>query len=170
MYASLGRLLAALNIAASFLTMGLMLLIGVDVFGRWLAGRPLQGVPEIAKLAIVCIVWLQMGYTLHIRKHLRADTLLQIMPPAGKRTVAALNALGGVFIFAVVAYAGYWELLRSWTSGIFEGEHPVRVPVWPVWLVITVGAALTAVEYAVQLAQAVGVGTYRDDAGGPEAG
>jgi TRAP-type C4-dicarboxylate transport system permease small subunit len=168
MYASLGRLLAALNIAASFLTLGLILLIGVDVFGRWLAGYPLQGVPEIAKLAIVCIVWLQMGYTLHIRKHLRADTLLQVMPLGGRRTVAALNALGGLFIFAVIAYAGYWELLRSWTGGIFEGEHPVRVPVWPVWLVITLGAALTAIEYAVQFSQAAGFGTYRDDSGGSE--
>lgn len=163
MYATFGRALSYLNIAASLLTVGLLLLIGVDVFGRWLFRHPIQGVPEITKLGIVAIVWLQMSYTLHIRKQLRADSLLHFMPAGGKRTIAFLNALLGVFVFGVVAYAGYFELVRSWTNGVFEGEHPVRIPVWPVWGLLVLGAALTAVEYALQGFQAAGFGTFIDD-------
>jgi len=162
-YRSFGRLLSGLNIAGSVLTLGLLVLIGIDVFGRWLFGRPLRGVPELAKLGIVAIVWLEFGYPLHIRKHLRADSLLHFMPRAGKRTVALLNAVLGAFILGAVAYAGYFEFIRSWTNGVFEGEHPVRIPVWPVWGLLVVGAALTALEYAIQAFQAAGFGTFKDD-------
>ncbi|MBO0765303.1 MAG: TRAP transporter small permease [Hyphomicrobiaceae bacterium] len=163
MYRAFGHVLSALNICAGVLTLALMLLIGTDVFGRWLAGRPLQGVPELTKLGIVAIVWLQMAYTLHARKHLRADSLLNLMPRGGKRTVALLNAAFGAFIFGVIAYAGYFQLVDSWIGGTFEGEEPIRVPVWPVWLVLTAGAGLTAAEYAIQSLQAAGLGRFRDD-------
>jgi TRAP-type C4-dicarboxylate transport system permease small subunit len=163
MYASFGRLLSLLNIAASVLTLGLLVLIGIDVIGRWLFGHPLRGVPELTKLGIVAIVWLQIGYTLHIRKHLRADSLLHIMPRAGKRAVALLNAVLGMLMLGVVAYAGYFEFIRSWTNGVCEGEYPVRVPVWPIWGLLVLGAALTAAEYAIQAFQAAGFGTFTDD-------
>jgi TRAP-type C4-dicarboxylate transport system permease small subunit len=163
MHRALGHVLSGLNILAGLLTVALMLLIGTDVLGRWLLGRPVQGVPELTKLGIVVIVWLQMGYTLHIRKHLRTDSLLQLMPRGGKRAVALVNAVCGAFIFGVIAYAGWFELVRSWTAGTFEGEEPMRVPVWPIWLTLVAGAALTAVEYAIQGLQAAGLGRFTDD-------
>jgi len=163
MYPAFGRALSALNVLAGLLTLGLMGLIGADVLGRWLLGRPIQGVPELTKLGIVAIVWAQMGYTLHVRKHLRADSLLGLMPAAGKRTVAFVNAVCGAFVFGVIVYAGYFELIRAWTNGTFEGEHPMRVPVWPVWLMLVLGAALTTAEYVIQATQAAGLGRFRDD-------
>jgi TRAP-type C4-dicarboxylate transport system permease small subunit len=163
MYLAFGRVLSALNILAGLLTVGLMGLIGTDVLGRWLLGRPIQGVAELTKLGIVAIVWAQMAYTLHTRKHLRADSLLRLMPSGGKRTVALINAVCGTFVFGVIAYAGYFELVRSWTNGTFEGEHPMRVPVWPIWLLLVLGAALTAAEYVVQGMQAAGLGRFTDD-------
>jgi TRAP-type C4-dicarboxylate transport system permease small subunit len=165
MYQVLGRILSTLNFGASVLTLAIMVLIGVDVFGRALFGRPLYGVPEITKLSIVCLVWLQMAYTLHVRKHLRADTLLGIMPSAGRRVVMLANGIGGVFVFSVIASYGYFELARAWSTGTFEGEDPVRLPIWPVWLILVVGAALTALEYLVQSAQAAGFGGYREEGG-----
>jgi TRAP-type C4-dicarboxylate transport system permease small subunit len=163
MYQAFGRVLSALNVLAGLLTVALMGLIGADVLGRWLLGRPIQGVPELAKLGIVVIVWTQMAYTLHVRKHLRADSLLRLLPAGGKRMVALVNAVCGSAVFGIIAYAGYFQLIRAWTSGTFEGEHPMRIPVWPVWLLLVVGAALTTAEYAVQALQAAGLGRFKDD-------
>lgn len=163
MYALLGRLVSGLNICASALTLIIAVIIGVDVLGRVALHRPLYGVPEITKLSIVCIVWLQLAYTLHVRKHLRADTFLGALPRGWRRALLALNALCGAFVFAVIAYYGFSELSTTWTNGVFEGEEPVRIPVWPVWLILVGGAALTAVEYGMQALQAAGIGRFHDD-------
>lgn len=162
MYKALGRLLSAMNLCASLLTLLMMAFIGADVAGRAFFGAPVYGVPELTKLGVVCIVWLQMTYTLHARKHLRAETFLMAMPRPAQRTIAFANAVLGALVFAVIAYTASSELSRSWINGTFEGEHPMRIPVWPVWLVLVIGAGMTALEYAVQAGQAVGLGTYRD--------
>ena len=46
-------------------------------------------------------------------------------------------------------------MLRAWRIGAFEGERPVRVPTWPIWAIVVLGAALTALEYAGQAVQTV---------------
>ena len=163
MYQAFGKLLSAMNLAASALTLMVMIFIGLDVFGRVLFKTPLYGVPEFTKLSVVCLVWLQIAYTLHLRKHLRADTLLRVMPSGGRRAVMLANALCGAVIFAIIANAAFSELSRAWTAGIFEGEDPVRLPIWPVWLAVVAGAFLTAIEFIVQAAQALGFGDFQDE-------
>ena len=37
----------------------------------------------------------------------------------------------------------------------FEGEHPVRIPVWPIKLIVFIGAVLMTIEYIVQLVAAI---------------
>lgn len=148
-----GRLLSALNIVASLLICTIMLIITTDVVGRALFRFPLYGVPEMTKLSIICIVWLQMAYTLRQRQHLRSNLILGVLPRIGQQGVLLLNALVGVDIFTLIAYYSYPELLRAWRTGAFEGEHPVRIPVWPIWATVVIGSALTALEYVIQAVQ-----------------
>ena len=164
MYRAFGRLLVVANVCAAVLTLAMMALIGLDVAGRVLFRAPLYGVPELIRLGIVCIVWLQIAYTLNVRKHLRAETVLFALGPVPRRIIVALNAVLGVAMFAVIAYAAWVQFGKAWSAGTFEGEVPVRVQVWPVWLIISVGSFLTGVEYLCQLGQAVGVGSYVDEA------
>ncbi len=39
--------------------------------------------------------------------------------------------------------------MRAWETAEFEGEEPVRVPTWPLWWALTVGAALTSLQYLI---------------------
>ena len=153
MLGAFGRLLSLLNFLASLLILAIMLIITTDVLGRVLFGTPLYGVPEITKLSIVCIVWLQMGYALRERQHLRSNLILGALPRLGQRTVLILNAAAGMAILGLIALYSYPELVRAWSTGAFEGEHPMRIPTWPIWLIVIIGSALTAIEYLVQLVQ-----------------
>lgn len=150
-----GRLLSALNFIASLLIVGIMLLITTDVALRASLNMPLHGVPEITKFSIVCMVWLQMAYTLRSRHHLRSNLILRAMPVLGRQAILFLNGVLGAVVMGLIAYYSYPELIRAWTMGAFEGEHPVRIPTWPIWGIVTVGSALTAVEYVVQSVQAL---------------
>lgn len=143
-----GGLVSGLNILASLWVLVLVALISADVIGRSGFNSPIPGVPEIVKFSIVGMVWLQMAYTLRAGKHLRTTVGLARMPAAGQRAVLVLNALVGIAMFAFIAWLGADEMAASWEFGAFEGEHPVRIPVWPLWAVLVAGACLTAIQFA----------------------
>jgi TRAP-type C4-dicarboxylate transport system permease small subunit len=157
-----GGLVSALNVVASLWVLVLVALISTDVIGRGGFNSPIPGVPEIVKFSIVGMLWLQMAYTLRARKHLRTTIGLALMPKAGQRVVLVLNALVGVAMFVFIAWLGVDEMVASWQIGAFEGEHPVRIPVSPLWAVLVVGACLTAIQYALD--------AWRYLAHGPDAG
>jgi TRAP-type C4-dicarboxylate transport system permease small subunit len=155
MWALLGKLLAFLNLIAALLIVAIMFLITTDVIGRAFFAYPLYGVPEITKLSIICMVWLQMAYTLRVRQHLRSTLIVGALPIIPRRAVLLLNCVAGSILMAIIAYYAYPELVRSYRLGYFEGEHPVRVPTWPIWAIVVLGSALTAIEYVIQGYQAI---------------
>lgn len=142
-----GGLVSALNIVASLWVLVLVALISADVIGRGGFNSPIPGVPEIVKFSIVGMLWLQMAYTLRAGKHLRTTIGLALMPAAARRAVLVLNALIGVAMFVFIAWLGAEEMVTSWEISAFEGEHPVRIPVAPLWAVLVAGACLTAIQY-----------------------
>jgi TRAP-type mannitol/chloroaromatic compound transport system permease small subunit len=50
-------------------------------------------------------------------------------------------------MFSFIAWLGWSEMATSFEIGAFEGEHPVRIPVWPLWAVLVAGAMLTAIQF-----------------------
>lgn len=150
-----GRLLSGLNALASIWIIAIMLLITADVVGRAAFNNPLFGVPEIVKVSVVGIVWLQMAFTLRADRHLRSHLVFNLLPVRGKRILYGVNCIFGAAIFGIIVFYTYDDVIKTFLRGTFEGEHPVRVPVWPIWAILVGGALLTAVEYAIQFAKTV---------------
>ena len=144
-----GGLLASLNTFASLWIVFLVGIIAVDVIGRTAFNIPLPGVPEITRLSLVAVFWLQVAHTLRIGGHLRTTTLLDRMGERTRRSVLVANALCGVVLLGAIAYWGYFDAVRAWETAEFEGEEPVRVPTWPLWWALTIGAALTSLQYLI---------------------
>ncbi len=80
--------------------------------------------------------------------HLRTTLFLGRMPSVAQRAVLIANSLVGIALFVMIAWLGWIELAKSYEIGAFEGEHPVRIPVWPIWAILVGGAVLTAVQFA----------------------
>ena len=130
-------------------------LITCDIIGRVAFNSPIIGVPEIVKVSIVAIAWMQMAYTLKIGGHLRSEIILDRLPSKGKALVNLLAYSMGAFIFAMVIFSGWGNMVESWRVGEFEGELPVRVPTYPVRTLLLLGAALTSIQFLLLLKQTV---------------
>lgn len=146
-----GRLVDMLNAAGSVLIGAIMLLMCADVLLRDLANHPIDGVAELVATSIVVIVFLQLPATLRHGRMSRADLFIDPYiarrPRAGKR-LRALFSLAGVFACAVIAYASWKPLARSWTDSEFLGVEGVfTFPIWPMRAVVVLGATLAAVQY-----------------------
>lgn len=146
-----GALLDRLNLLSSLGIMLLILLISADVIGRSFFSAPIPGVPEIVRFAVVCMFWMQMAYVLRTGGHLRTTLLFSLFPPLVQRIVLVANALVGGGLMALIVWFGWPELVGSYAIGEFEGAHPVRILVWPIWAIILLGAGLTAVQFAIHL-------------------
>ncbi len=144
----LDRVMAVLNVAGSVWVVLLMLLVSADVVGRAAFNAPLFGVPEIVKVSVVGLVWCQIPHTLRIGAHLRSTVLLDRMPAPARRAVEILSCLLGAVTFGLIVYSGWDNTIEAWRIGEFEGEEPVRVPTYPIRTLVLLGAALTAIQFA----------------------
>ena len=149
------RVVDTLNFIAAATIVAIMLLMVLDILLRVAFRSPIHGVPEIVKMAVIGIAWWQIPYALKNRNHLRSTLILDALPPIGKGAVYFLNSVAGVILMALIVWFAYPEMVRAWNTGSFEGEHPMRIPTWPIWGVIVSGAALAAFEYLIQAIQSL---------------
>ena len=144
---ALDLLTSAANWIASFWVFCLAWIIFVDVAARVFFNAPFHGVVELITISLPAMFWLMMAYTLRTGGHLRSSILLSRMPPMGQRVIVVLNSLAGAGLLGLVAWLGYSDLVRSWTTNAFVGEDPLRVPTWPVWTCLVVGSGLASVQF-----------------------
>lgn len=147
--------MAGLNAVGSVWVAALTLLICADILGRVLFKFPLVGVPEIVKVSIVAIVWLQIPHTLKTGGHLRSDVLLRFLSGRSRAAVDLFSYLLGALIFGLLVYSGWDTMIQAWEMGEFEGELPVRVPTYPLRSIVLLGAGLTALQFVLMAAEAV---------------
>lgn len=141
------RVMAALNAVGTAWVAGLTVLICADILGRALFSSPIIGVPEIVKVSVVAIVWLQMSHTLKIGGHLRSDVLLGRLSRRHRAIVnLAAYALGAI-IFGLLVFSGWNTMIMAWELGEFEGEEPVRIPTYPLRSIVLLGAGLTSLQF-----------------------
>jgi TRAP-type C4-dicarboxylate transport system permease small subunit len=140
------------NLVGTSLIVVLAIVINVDVFGRALFSRPLVGVPEIAGMAIITIVYLQIASCLRTRQLTRSDGLLKRLARTSARAASALEGihhLVGCLLFLIIAHAAWRALARAWIGNEFEGVAGIiQFPVWPVKAAVTLGSFLIAVQFA----------------------
>lgn len=148
---ALTTVLSVLNTIGSAWILVLVLLINADIFSRKLFTHPLDGVIEITELSLVGIIFLQLGDATRRGKLTRSDGFFGIVqrrrPAAGYCMGAVFDLLGVVFM-ALIFIGSVPLLTESVREDFYVGvEGLVTVPVWPVKLVVVVGAAVTALQF-----------------------
>ena len=149
--AGFGAVLAALNSVATLWILVLMVVVNADVVGRTGFNSPIPGVAEFGRLSIVGIIFLSLAHALREGRITRADSLLRSLERRAPRLAASIEAffaLAGTALFAVLFYGSYPFFVDSWRSAEYAGvEGYVTFPIWPVRLLILVGAGLACLQF-----------------------
>jgi TRAP-type C4-dicarboxylate transport system permease small subunit len=146
-------LLVGLNAVGTVWIFVLMLVINADVFGRTVFSAPLPGVPELVRLSIVGIVFLQIGYTLRSGRITRVESLSIALARRWPRFALAMQgcySLCGAALFVILFVSCRPIFVRAWTNGDYAGvEGYVTYPFWPIYLILLVGCACSALQFLV---------------------
>jgi TRAP-type C4-dicarboxylate transport system permease small subunit len=143
------RLSKAFMVLAAVWAFGLTFMILADIIGRGAFDAPINGTPELVTASIVIIVFLQAGYAIRSRSMLRADFLVEHLPPKVQRVLLAVGYLLGAAFFLMIITGGWDESIRSFTEGEYEGEGALRVPSWPARWTVLGGSAIAMINYLV---------------------
>lgn len=141
---------ASLNALATIWTFILVLFVTADVLGRFLLNRPIAGTPEILKASLVGLAFLYLPHTTLVGRQIRSDLLKSYFGPRFKMTMEVITALVGSAVFTVILFSSWNDMVTAWRIGEWEGEGALRVPMAPFRTILILGAALTAIIYAVR--------------------
>jgi TRAP-type mannitol/chloroaromatic compound transport system permease small subunit len=143
-----GLAIESLNSVGTVWILALMFLVCADVVARSFLGNPIDGVAEIAAVSVVGIVFLQIAAAARNGRMMRADYLIGVLNrrwPAAAHLLEAFYWLVATAVFALLVKVTWPQLLTSIQRGEFFGvEGMFTMPVWPLRLLILVGAACTA--------------------------
>jgi TRAP-type C4-dicarboxylate transport system permease small subunit len=158
------RLLDALAAVAAFLVLALMVGVGIDVGGRYVLGRPIGWMSEMAEHSLICILFLGMAWLAREQGHVAIELAVEHAPA---RMRHKLKALAAAIAGLTSLFLTWWAVLAThdnYTRGVETfGIYPIHK--YLLLVVATVGLGLTGIEF---LRRAVVF--LRDTGKPPEAG
>ncbi len=148
----LGRIAGSMNALGSAWIFVLMILINIDATGRTWFAAPMDGVVEMIELTLVAIVFLQLGDATRQGRLTRSDGFFRLIlrrrPTVGRILGALFDGLGMVFMI-IILWGSVPILLESYREDFYVGTEGIfTAPVWPVKLIVVIGAILMAVQFA----------------------
>ena len=128
---------------------GIMLLVGADVFMRYVFSQPISGALEISEQTVVIITFLCFAYTGIQHRHIRADAFVRRLPPVWRNFAEILCSFLMLFLLTLLV----WQTSKeAWESfGIREVRMGlINVPIYPTKIAIPFGLSVAWMFYFLQ--------------------
>lgn len=133
----LSRVVGVMNAIGCVWTAVLMLIVAIDVGGRFIFNSPLTGATEIIQASIIGITFLQFSYVQYIDQHLAVTIVYDRLGKKGKEVVDVVSLVFGVIVFGVVVYSGWDFFIKAINTGEYEGSPAsIMLPSWPIRFLI----------------------------------
>ncbi len=144
------RLISLMNGAGVVWFFALTFLICADIVGRAVFDSPIRGVAEMVSLSLVASVFLQLAFAIHQQRLTRAEFLLDRFEARDPKLAHDWNgvvAVVGLAMSFIIAIGILPDFLRAFATREFAGVEGIFViRVWPIKLIIFLGAAVAACE------------------------
>jgi TRAP-type C4-dicarboxylate transport system permease small subunit len=139
--------------AAAVLMFGLMTLTFVDVLGRNLFNRPVNGTAELTEIGLALIIFLMLPSVTLRGQHIVIDLVDHVSGPRTQSILHAVGALLGLVMFALISWQVWVQGNRAMS---YEDLTPsLRIPLGPVLYGMAAFAAVNAFAYALALSNAL---------------
>ena len=101
----------------------ILLSLGItcDVLIRWITGRPITGVFELASLTLVVAIFFPLGFMQHQKLQIRVDIITSHARGRWAVALDLLDAVVGLLVFGLLLWAASKEFLKA-----YEGKFLLR--------------------------------------------
>lgn len=147
---------------ASILLSFMILLIAMDVFGRYVLNRSIRGTVDVIEVTLVFIVFLTAPEVAARNAHIKVDLVISAFSEKIRAILFCFTSFASLIISALIT----WQLgMRGWSLMIRPTLTTLNLewPLGPFYLVAALGFLLLCLELAVTF-----VNSLRRVSGGPE--
>ena len=109
----MNRMVSAVTYMGMIIVVGLAILTGLDVGGRYLFGSPIKGTFELTELFFSSIVAFGIAAATAAEEHILVDILYVKAGPKGQRFLKLLANLAGIVVLAVLVWRGILSGIES---------------------------------------------------------
>ncbi|MEM9355806.1 MAG: TRAP transporter small permease subunit [Pseudomonadota bacterium] len=131
----------------AWLVVPLFLIMGYEVFARFVLGWPTFWSWEVAYMITGSHFILGIAYVTKTRQHVRVDFIYANLPPRGQ---AAIDGAIYAFFLLPVTMWMTWRLggvaIEAFRIGETSGESAWNPVIWPVRAIVAVGFGLFAIQ------------------------
>ena len=135
------------ELLAMTLVAGLLVVVNLQIFARYIFHAPFIWPEEVSRLLLVWITFIGGAALTRRGADLAVDTFIEMLPRLPRRIVLMLRDAIMLVVFAIVCFEGF-ELARA-VNGmpLVATGLPTALLAWP----LIIGAALTAFHCALRL-------------------
>ena len=140
------RLIGFLARCASFLFLGVMLIVCLEIFMRYFLNRPQTWVVEIAEFSILFITFLSIAWLLREEAHVKIEMLLGFL---SSKNQALLNFITSIIGSATCLVLAAYGVQATWIA--FKLGRTTRtammVKQWPLLVIMPIGFFLLFFQF-----------------------
>lgn len=122
------------DIAAFVVLPLIVIVIAIDVVGRYFFSHPFQWSQEVATLALLLLFVAAIPFTTASDGHVRTETMYEKYSSRARALTDAAGSVCGAIFMGVIAYWQFHELPGMVARG--EGAEFVNIPYWPISLFV----------------------------------
>ncbi len=138
-----------LSTIAAFSLIFVMAITGIDVFGRYVLGKPLIGAFELSELCMATIVFLGWGFTQSEKFHIEIDVVYNKMPELTKKILNVLMPILGLALFFFMGWQSIIFIKDS--MALHETTDMLGLPVWPIKSFMLIGSVAMVLQFFIDL-------------------
>lgn len=140
-----------LNIVGVSILVVMMLLTVADVSLRFLLNRPILGTVELTENMMVALGFLMLAWCARNQGNIRVDLIVDRFPSRVQAAVDGITCLFSLFVFSVITWQGFLELIEVWRGG--ETSNILRMPVFPFHTTLVIGSGILCLVLLAHLVQ-----------------
>jgi TRAP-type C4-dicarboxylate transport system permease small subunit len=128
--------------------MAMALLTNVDVVGRYVFNKPVQGGLDLVELLMAVIVACGIAVTTAVDDHISVDSLFDKLPSFGQRILRIFAGLLSSVVFAILA----WQSVQGGVD-VFDSAKAtniLKIPIYPFQFFLAVGFMASLIFSVVQ--------------------
>jgi TRAP-type C4-dicarboxylate transport system permease small subunit len=133
----------------------MMLLVAVDVLGRYIFNSPFTGSFDSIEMMMVVVVFCSLAYCTLVEGHVRVDIILGRLSQRPKSILSIITFIPSVFIVALITWrlgVRVWSILQDLPG---PTTLTLQIPHWPLIILATIGCFLFCLELILYLFRSV---------------
>lgn len=142
------KLESLLNLVAGLVILAIMLLSVANILGRKLFNAPIPGFIDWMISAVPIMSFLGLAFCQRFGGHIRMDILVGMLRGRSLWIAEFAGVILMMFVTAILIFGSWDHAMRALIIGDSTGD--IRLPTWPVKLVIPVALTLMLVRLALQ--------------------